>query len=467
MRQVGSLKFKQKEAGRIPMQQDFLRNNTLPRPAWARRHGRLWALLQALGLFLIAALLAVQLKNGSTYATGSWDDYSQALVFGRMLQMQQDQSAPGGFMGVYTEEWGDGQNRYLYRDNTPVSPEDFHSYTHQTGLQGWALGVLNKVYSVVQDDGVARETMLYTTNAILYYFATLLVCAALYRAVGALPALAWLAAVCLAPGLQTGMKDLYWCLWIWMLPLLAGIALCAATLRRGKTPVWAAVLLGAACMVRCMCGFEFISTYLILCETPLVWCWAKSLASGRPARPWVVRMVAAGASALTGVAAALGIWLCQGVLYYGNWKDSLENILGAAGSRMSVSDNTVREGVTVLGVLAKYLVQDVTPALTAAGVSLTLGQILAVTLAASVLSTAVLLMLRRRDTLAALAPMLCVWALSVAAPCSWLVLSKAHSDIHSHLIPVLFQFSAVPASAALLAALIVAWVRVARRPRRA
>lgn len=448
------------------MQQDFFLNKTLPRPAWARQHGRLWTGLQALGLFLIAVVLAVFLKNGSTYATGSWDDYSQALVFGRMLQMQQDQSAPGGFMGVYTEDWGDGQNRYLYRDNAPVSAQEYHSYTHQTGLQGWALGVLNKVYSVFQDDGVARETMLYTTNAILYYFATLLVCAALYRAAGGLPALAWLAAVCLAPGLQTGMKDLYWCLWIWMLPLLAGIALCAVTVRRGRTPAWALVLVGAACLVRCMCGFEFISTYLILCETPLVWCWARSLVTGCPAAVWVRRMAAAGVSALAGVAAALGVWLCQGFFYYGNWGDSLANILGAAGSRMSVSDNTVREGVTVTGVLAKYLVQDATPALTLGGISLTLGQILAVTLAAGVLSAAGMLLLRRVDILRTLVPMFCTWALAVVAPCSWLVLSKVHSDVHSHLIPVLFQFCAVPASAAMLAALLMAWVRLVRATRK-
>ena len=134
---------------------------------------------------------------------------------------------------------------------------------------------------------------------------------------------------------------------------------------------------------------------------------------------------------------------------------------------MSVSDDTVREGVTVAGVLTKYLVQDTTPVLTLAGLSLTLAQLLAVTLGAAVLSAAAMALFHRKDALGGLAPMACVWVLAVAAPCSWLVLSKAHSDIHSHLIPVLFQFSAVPASVALLAVLVTAWVRLARTPRRA
>ena len=53
----------------------------------------------------------------------------QTLVFGRMLQMQQNQTSPGGFMGVYTQDWSDEQNRYWYQDNTPVSPQDFRRLT--------------------------------------------------------------------------------------------------------------------------------------------------------------------------------------------------------------------------------------------------------------------------------------------------------------------------------------------------
>ena len=113
-------------------------------------------LLAAVLALALSAVLTFGLHNQDTYLTGFWDDYSQALVFARMLQMQQDQQSPGGFLGTYTEEFGDTQNRYLYRENTPVEPEDYHAYTHQTGLQGWALGILNKVFSIWQDSGEAR-----------------------------------------------------------------------------------------------------------------------------------------------------------------------------------------------------------------------------------------------------------------------------------------------------------------------
>lgn len=439
--------------------QQLFQTKPLPRPAWAGRHPRLWAACAALGLFVCALALALGLQNGSTYATGSWDDYSQQLVFGRMLQMQQNQSAPGGFLGVYTADWGDSQNRYWYRDNTAMDPADFHSYTHQSGLQGTALGLLNKLYSLWQDDGAAREELLYTTNAVLFYALTLAVCLALRRAAGALPALGWLAAALLAPGIQTGMKDLYWCLWLWLLPPLAGAALCGVTLRRGRTPAWAYALAGAACLLRCLCGFEFVSAFLILAEAPLAVCWAAALAGRQKALPWFWRMVWTGLAALGGVGAAFAVWLCQGRLYYGSWGESLANIISAAGSRISVSDGSVREGVTIPGVLYKYLAADATPALRLGGLALPLGALLAATLAALALTAGLLLALRRRAALRALAPAACLWLLAVAAPVSWLVLSKAHSDVHSHLIPVLFQYSAVPASLALWGALAAAGYR--------
>lgn len=411
------------------------------------QHPCLAGVLRLVALLAASTLLALGLHNASTYRTGTWDDYSQALVFGRMLQMQQNQSAPGGFMGVYTEGWGDVENRYLYRDNTPVPPESYQSYTHQSGLQGWGFGVANKLLSVVQPDGGQREIALYLLNSILFYSVALTVGWALWRRWGLLAGAGWVAAILCAPWLQRGMKDLYWCLWLWLVPLLAGLAFCAAVAKRGTAPPWAFGLVFAACMARCLCGFEFVSAYLILCEAPLFCAWvAANSRAGR--RAWFGRLCGAGCAALGGVAAALGVWLVQGRLYYGNWAESLQNVAGAASSRLSVSDNTVRAGVTVPGVLYKYIVADQTVVLQLGGLSLTLWQLLCLTLA--VLAVAVLLLWRLdKARLAAILPPLCGWVLTFLAPVSWMVLSKAHADIHVQLVPMLWQVAFVPGCCAL------------------
>ena len=354
----------------------------------------------AVVVVVLAVVLTVWRHNGSTYLTGFWDNGSQTLVFGRMLQMQQNQTSPGGFMGVYTQDWSDEQNRYWYRDNTPVSPQDFQAYTHQTGLQGWAFGVLNKVLSVFEDRGEAREIILYNINSMLFYAATLLVCLAVWRAWGPLSALAWLCAVVFAPWPQR------------------------------------------ACMVRCMCGFEFISTFLILCEAPLVYCWA-----GGDRRAWLRRMIYTGFAAVGGVAAALGAWFIQGVIYFGSAAGSWQNLTGAVTSRVSLTDDMVSD-VSVAQVLTRYFVEVDEPLLQFGPLTITLKPLIAVTLLGFALCLAVLAL--RKKPLAVLAGPALVWVLSLAAPVSWMVLSKAHAYVHVHLVPMLWHFALVPVSCALL-----------------
>lgn len=403
----------------------------------------------AVVVVVLAVVLTVWRHNGSTYLTGFWDNGSQTLVFGRMLQMQQNQTSPGGFMGVYTQDWSDEQNRYWYQDNTSVSPQDFQAYTHQTGLQGWAFGVLNKVLSVFEDRGEAREIMLYNINSMLFYAATLLVCLAVWRAWGPLSALAWLFAVVFAPWPQRGMKDLYWCLWTWLLPALAGLLLCAVTRRRGKTPWWCYLLVFAACMVRCMCGFEFITTFLILCEIPLCYAAAKAYFVRRDphgALVWLGRTVGAGVSALGGVTAALALWFAQEWLCFGSAADAWQNMTRAVTDRVSLTDGAVRD-VNVLQVLAQYFRESTEPLLQLGPVSITAWQLLLFALLVGAVSVVACL---RRGTAAQLVPPCIVWGLGLAAPASWMVLSKAHAAIHTHLVPMLWHFAFVPISCMLL-----------------
>ena len=403
----------------------------------------------AVVVVVLAVVLTVWRHNGSTYLTGFWDNGSQTLVFGRMLQMQQNQTSPGGFMGVYTQDWSDEQNRYWYRDNTPVSPQDFQAYTHQTGLQGWAFGVLNKVLSVFEDRGEAREIILYSINSMLFYAATLLVCLAVWRAWGPLSALAWLCAVVFAPWPQRGMKDLYWCLWTWLLPALAGLLLCAVTRRRGKTPWWCYLLVFAACMVRCMCGFEFITTFLILCEIPLCYAATKAYFVRRDphgALVWLGRTVGAGVSALGGVTAALALWFAQEWLCFGSAADAWQNMTRAVTDRVSLTDSAVRD-VNVPQVLAQYFRESTEPLLQLGPVSVAAWQLLLFALLVGAVSVVVCL---RRGTAAQLVPPCIVWGMGLAAPASWMVLSKAHAAIHTHLVPMLWHFAFVPISCMLL-----------------
>ena len=192
---------------------------------WKNLPAALRTVLTLLAVLALAALLTTVRHNASAYRTGVWDTGSQTLIYGRMHQMEQGQRAPGGFLGVYTEDWSDDQNRSWFREDTPADAAQFRPYTHQSGLQGWALGVLNRLLRVFLPEGTARETALYWVNSTLFYAVQLLTALAVWQELGVLPAAFWMAAILLAPWLQRGMKDLYWAPWTWQLPLLAPVAL--------------------------------------------------------------------------------------------------------------------------------------------------------------------------------------------------------------------------------------------------
>ena len=414
--------------------------------------------LTLLIVFVLAALLTAVRRNASAYATGVWDTGSQTLVYGRMHQMEQGQSAPGGFLGVYTEDWSDDENRVLFRDDIPTDAADFHPYTHQSGLQGWALGSVNKLLRHFLPTGTARETALYGLNSTLFYAAELLIVLAVWQEFGLLPAAFRLAAVLLAPWLQRGMKDLYWVMWTWLLPLLAVLALCRATRAQGKTPRRYWLLVGVATLLRCMCGFEFITTFLILCEIPL--CYAVSKAyfvekSPRDARLWLGRAVGAGVSALCGMAAALGLWFAQECACYGSAAGAWQNMTQAITDRVSLTDNAVRD-VTVPQVLAQYFLENAEPLLQFGPVAVTARALLAFGLAVGAVCIAAAIW---RGVGARLVPLGVIWVLSMAAPASWMVLSKAHAAIHTHLVPMLWHFAFVPVSCMLLPVLVKLLIR--------
>ena len=216
----------------------------------------------------------------------------------------------------------------------------------------------------------------------------------------------------------------------------------AAALCRYPAARQNALLVFAACMVRCMCGFEFISTFLILCEAPLVYCWA-----GGDRRAWLRRMICTGFAAVGGVAAALGAWFIQGVIYFGSAAGSWQNLTGAVTSRVSLTDDMV-SNVSVAQVLTRYFVEVDEPLLQFGPLTITLKPLIAVTLLGFALCLAVLAL--RKKPLAVLAGPALVWVLNLAAPVSWMVLSKAHAYVHVHLVPMLWHFALVPVSCALL-----------------
>ncbi len=136
--------------------------------------------LTLLAVLALAALLTTVRHNASAYRTGVWDTGSQTLVYGRMHQMEQGQHAPGGFLGVYTDDWSD--DRTAHCSGTTPPPTRQRSTPHPpVGLAGLAVRRGQPSAAALLPEGIARETALYWLNSTLFYAAELLMALAVWE----------------------------------------------------------------------------------------------------------------------------------------------------------------------------------------------------------------------------------------------------------------------------------------------
>ena len=114
----------------------------------------------------IAALVLCILFKG--YELSEFDPYSNVLVAGRMMQIAEGQTT-SGFLGVYTQEWGDPQNYVLFQTDADITQLTYQPYLDQSGLQGSFLGIINLTLKVVGISGNIREAILSMLLSFLFW----------------------------------------------------------------------------------------------------------------------------------------------------------------------------------------------------------------------------------------------------------------------------------------------------------
>ena len=131
--------------------------------------------LLLLGAATLAAFVLFFVWQRSEYTMWQYD--SEGLVLGRMYQMQtgQDGGNPAGLLGGF--DLPQGQNHGdacaydqlgYYYDDMPVSAEQYWTYQHQSGLQGTAWGVFNRVLCLLRLQAQTRLSVMRIASAWLF-----------------------------------------------------------------------------------------------------------------------------------------------------------------------------------------------------------------------------------------------------------------------------------------------------------
>lgn len=361
-----------------------------------------------------------------------WQMDSQSLVLGRM-QLTKTQSADvhSGLLVSMGEE--EQIEAYLVNDN--MYEDDGRVYTRQYGLQGRFFGTIANISPFSPE---VTLNICYAINSAVMTFLLMLLIVWLYKEFGiGAGVFAWLA-ILSSSWLAVSTRNLYWCTWTIILPMLCVLFLLKHEEKtRREHNIILFVITFFTIFIRAACGYEFISSVMILAEAPLVYYAVKSK---MPVKKYVKRACIIAIAAVAGFIAAVLIHLSATSQVLGGfsfaWQDFIESISNRTGmfnTDLSIeSRSSVNKTADVI--INKYLYEG-----RAEMFGWHMGSIIPFVIIFSILA------FFKGDNFKTLQEdkaknksMVVMLGILLLAPISWFVLSKGHSYIHPHINHILW-----------------------------
>lgn len=201
---------------------------------------------------------------------------SESLVVGKILADRQkvNQSKFGlGFIyprgSDYYLAYASGQNINNIASDRNISPENsvFSAYTSQFGLQG-------KVFSTVQNSLGINIPSFWLFNSIFLAIVIVLLSRVYFEIISPVYGTIFLLTMVMSPLLVSFARNLYWVSFTWFLPaLFAGLFVSSRDVL-GRT--FLLIALFGSFLIKCLCGYEYISSVILFAAAPSLYALAKS-----------------------------------------------------------------------------------------------------------------------------------------------------------------------------------------------
>ena len=296
----------------------------------------------------------------------------------------------------------------------------YRKYTSQIGLQGYIFRGIAHIVRTTAVIGVLRFLCCLLLVTVLYFIA-----AGLKWRYGFHFAVAFWIVALISPFFKNFAPNLYWVAFTWFLPMLLGIL----TLRFQEKRALMYLFFFLTILIKCMCGYEFISTIMM---SGIVFQTVEWI-TGRDSRMGKFKCVLlSGISMLMGFvsAAAIHVFILSNEFYKGDLKQGLHFfIFDLANKRTNgaAADFEERLGdslnASVWDVIKSYFWES--------GYSKLLLTLILVAVFVVVMD----MLIFRKDHRVQLA----LIALQLISVLSWLVLAKSHAYFHKHIDFVLFD----------------------------
>lgn len=377
-----------------------------------------------------------------------WQTRYDRLVVARLVKTRQDGFlSAGGLMGLGDEnDWGFDTRTNRHQFNAYLEDGEFQSYLvykSNPGFQGMVYGIFDKVLGVSGDQ---KLKLFRGSTALASAIVFGLILSAFTIEFGALSGILILAFTVFSVWLVLPAGSIFWSLWAFFLPFLAGIYLLADSTRKNEynSKRIHSILFVAVLMKILFSGFDMTTTVLVMTTVPFVF---YGIYNNWDRKTFVTRMLKIGvvlsAAAITG----LIILSLQIIANDGTVASAYNYVLDRFGHHAEGSseyfinpDIEVRR-ISAVEVIGKYLVM---PAITVSSRNTTF-QILYWHLITIFALFTVFFFLRHRtrdyymeQPRKALGLIVATWY-SLLAPLSWYVLFKPHSFIHTHVNTMAWQ----------------------------
>ncbi|MEG2930543.1 MAG: hypothetical protein RR825_02035, partial [Ruthenibacterium sp.] len=387
-----------------------------------KKHHPLAAKLVLL-LLITFCLAAVFTDNWLRTDLRDWQHDSEGNSIGRAYQMQLGLDNPSGLLLTASDpDLHATEHKFLA--DAPMGKT--RTYWHQSGLQGFAYGVLNRALCLLRQPPLVRLSTMYFVTIWAFFITFGAVCFWLYRELGLAGALlGGIGTMCSTWTLKS-IGNLYWVTALYFLPFALSAFVCRRYERENQIPLRACLLIAAGVFVRFLCGFEFVSVTLICMEAPVMYYWAKH---PHDTKKWFRAALFAGLLSLAAFAVAFGIWMTQMAIGFGSWTQAYKEMLLPVAIRTGLLPNVEIPA----GVLADSLVMPISDIIRTylqdspmLG-TLTMQTLLLLYAALTAAAMALCAALHDRAKLLRHAQLLVLCAIALLAPISWFVMGRGHA----------------------------------------
>jgi dolichol-phosphate mannosyltransferase len=297
------------------------------------------SLLQKSLLFLSVLTLFLGFFNNTWKVVNqdwfdSWERFSESLIIGRMQETKTEGSGAfkGLLLGLNIEEQYES-----FLAGEPFNKDEMIGvYTHQYGLQGRFFGLINAI-SPFSPKGTLQ--LCYGINALILAVVITLLLWWIYGQLGGGAAVFGWAAAISAQWITLSARNLYWCTWTMLLPMLCVLFFIKWEEKSGRERNILLFLTGVITVfIRAACGYEYISTVLIVLEAPLIYYAVKQ---HMPLKLYIKRASILGFGAILGFLLAITIHLFTISQLFGSFPEAVQELSSAAFSRTGVASTNI------------------------------------------------------------------------------------------------------------------------------